>query len=145
MEPRRRFKVASSASAAALLAGTFAFLGASPAVAATTCSGSLVKTITHYTEAGTRRVAARTEIYFDGTYNCAILHKVLSRGEESEMRLSICTTAGCATDRSYSYRYYAGPVRIYGRNRCITIHATSFAADVGYSYFDYRSSPMLCG
>src|SRR5215213_942033 len=51
------------------------------AEAATTCSGQLVKTITHREPPGTPgRIAAYTYVYYDGTNNCAKTVKVLSYG-----------------------------------------------------------------
>jgi hypothetical protein len=142
----RLMQRASVTASLALLMPVALLSTAPPATAATSCSGTPVKTITHYQQGRLPlRVAAKTHIYYDGTYNCAVLEKVLGRGEQSEMEISICTTYGCQTDHGFDYRYHAGPVKIYGRNRCITIYATSFAPDVGYSYFVYQSGKMLCG
>jgi hypothetical protein len=56
---------------------------------------------------------------YNGTYNCAVTIKTASVGTPTR------TTAGLqvtGSDWSYDtgdYRYYAGPVKLYGKGKCV--------------------------
>jgi hypothetical protein len=58
-------------------------------------------------------------LLYNGTYNCAVTIKTSSIGTPTR------TTAGLqvtGSDWSYDigdYRYYAGPVKLYGRGKCV--------------------------
>jgi hypothetical protein len=118
-----------------VLAGTALVTTASPASAAD-CSGSLVGHHPVRSEAG--RTLAYVDIYYrsDGT-NCARLNSSsLTWGERKWMKIELmtcretsdpgrtCTPIDPTPGRYYdidqgNFQYYAGPVSVYGRGRCI--------------------------
>jgi hypothetical protein len=121
---------------ALLMAATTVVASAGPASAAD-CSGTLVG---HYPVRvnGNGRTIGHVDIYYrsDG-WNCARLNSNnLTWGERKHMALDLytcretsdpgreCTPVDANNRRYYDYdhdeyRYYAGPVQVYGRGRCI--------------------------
>jgi len=120
---------------ALLLAATCVLTTASPASAAD-CSGSLVGHYPLRNEAG--RTLGYVDIYYrsDG-WNCARLNSSsLTWGERKWMKIELmtcretsdpgrtCTPLDPRPGRYYdidqgNFQYYAGPVQVYGRGRCI--------------------------
>ena len=75
------------------------------------------------------------DIYYNSStgYNCAYLYAVgpaYGQAQYIEVEISTCQegygSEGCTwiqhdEDGNYSYRYYAGPVGVYGRGHCINV------------------------
>lgn len=93
--------------AVALVLGTPA---ASPAHAASACSGRLVKTVTFST--GSLRV------YESRAYACAVT-VARKPGARRAMRVSLQPRGGRAAVDSGSFTQLAGPVTVHALNRCV--------------------------
>ncbi|MFD7949357.1 hypothetical protein [Streptomyces sp. NPDC059744] len=101
------------------------------------CNGSLIDTINHTSSSGA--LVAKTFLYWDGTYNCAVAVKQGSYyGTSSRMDLSLGTPDKLVGD-SGSYSYYAGPIRVYGVGKCIFTELTVYPAGGGREYFQDRN------
>jgi hypothetical protein len=88
------------------------------ASAASGCAGSVIQTLKHYNYNGTH--VATSYLYWDGTYNCVVSDKVGSYyGVSSRMSLTIYSQSGGADPDNGYFSYYAGPVKVNGRNTCI--------------------------
>jgi hypothetical protein len=104
-------------------------VGGGPAAAADRCSGTLIEERNITT--GTSGVIGYLNVYWDGHYNCA---ETVSASKDwgvlkqmgvwiyscplSDKGGSTCHTI--SKDQDYDgYAYYAGPVRVDGRNRCV--------------------------
>ncbi|MBO2455717.1 hypothetical protein J4573_52185 [Actinomadura barringtoniae] len=125
-------KKAPAALAAALLAtsfiGALGFQG--QAAAADRCSGTLVE---EQRLTGGGKTLAYLNLYWDGHYNCAeLVSSSTTSGTLKAMGVYIytyplsCKNGGCgigsytASAGEYSgFRYYAGPKRLDGRNKCV--------------------------
>ncbi|MFM9590636.1 hypothetical protein ACKI1J_37445 [Streptomyces scabiei] len=82
------------------------------------CTGSIIDSLKHYNYNGTH--VATTYLYWDGTTNCVRADKAGSYyGVSSRMSLTIHNQRGSADPDSGYFKYYAGPVKVNGRNTCI--------------------------
>lgn len=87
------------------------------------CNGSLIDSIPQYAHFTGERVAT-TYLYWDGTYNCAVLVKQgRLYGVPTRMQVSIGTSTALDGD-SGTFSYYAGPAKVYGKGKCIFTEAT---------------------
>ncbi|MEU0403004.1 hypothetical protein ABZ318_22730 [Streptomyces sp. NPDC006197] len=109
------------------------------------CDGTLVDTLPHYAysfEGGGQ--VATTYIYWDGTYNCVVNVKQGSTyGVSTRMALSIMTSTEMNGDPGY-FKYYAGPVKIYAKGRCIKTEATGWGTN-GHELYQNETGWMHCG
>ncbi|MFD9498847.1 hypothetical protein [Streptomyces sp. NPDC060035] len=93
--------------AVALVLGTS---GASPAHAASACSGRLVKTVTFST--------GSLLVYESRAYACAVT-VAKKPGARRAMRVSLQPRGGRAAVDSGSFTKLAGPVTVHSLNRCV--------------------------
>ncbi|MCT4356583.1 hypothetical protein M5362_25995 [Streptomyces sp. Je 1-79] len=92
------------------------------------CNGTLIDSIPH-TAYGTGERIGTTYLYWDGTYNCAALVKQGSLyGVKTRMALSLGTDTELKGDPGH-YQYYAGPVKVYGKGKCIFTEGTLWGAN----------------
>jgi hypothetical protein len=130
-----------SAAIAALVVTTIAGLLTAPAASAGAygCDGTLIHTINH---AYNDTYVATTYLYWDGTYNCAVAVKTgRYYGISTRMALELYNSTGAEPNHDVDdgpYKYYAGPVKVYGRNACIATELTMWDAK-GYEMFQHRS------
>ncbi|GGP56643.1 hypothetical protein [Streptomyces sindenensis] len=90
---------------------------AAPAAAAAGCSGTQVDQSSH-SYGG--EVIAVVGLYWDGTNNCVIADKKGSYyGVSSKMTLALETQKGTSNSDSGFFSYYAGPVKLNGKNTCV--------------------------
>ncbi|MFR9799045.1 hypothetical protein ACL02U_24600 [Streptomyces sp. MS06] len=86
------------------------------AAAATGCNGTLIDQINHDYNGS---LVAITYLYWDGTYNCVKSVKAGSYyGVSSRMGLTLMTPDDMTGDTGY-FKYYAGPIKLYGKGKCI--------------------------
>ncbi|MFI6901067.1 hypothetical protein ACIBKY_07395 [Nonomuraea sp. NPDC050394] len=124
-----------------LLAGSAAALGSAPAQAATgQCAGNRIEHLAVKTSGGTTK--GHLNIYYNPSsgYNCARLDSYGSHwGRTKQMSVTLhtcknktsdyfsCKSIQIANDDGH-YAKYAGPVKVYGKGRCI---AASAVIDAG--------------
>ncbi|MEV1012031.1 hypothetical protein [Streptomyces sp. NPDC049881] len=103
------------------------------------CDGTLIDTIDHPYDG---RVVATTYLYWDGTYNCAVAVKKGSyEGVRTRRDLLLFNNTGAqprSDEDDGRYLYYAGPVKVYGRNACIATELTMWNT-ANYDIFLHRS------
>ncbi|MEO3823058.1 hypothetical protein [Actinomadura sp. B10D3] len=99
---------------AAALAGSVAI--SNPAMAASSpiaaCGGGSYRVISS-TDLG----AATVYLMWNGTYNCAVTWK--DQPNSKFVAVDIQNDAGASDEDSGNYSTYAGPVKVYGKGRCI--------------------------
>lgn len=121
----------SLATTVAVFLGATILTTAGPAAAESRCSGTMVESLAIKKSS---TVIGYLNLYWDGTYNCAETQSAGSTwGDSKKMGVIIksCPLSnkgsyGCNSIASDSdggtYRYYAGPVRVNGVNRCVQAH-----------------------
>jgi hypothetical protein len=121
-----------------LAAASVTFAPTAPATAATGCGGQVIDKIYHGDQqTPASEVVAISYLYWDGTYNCVKTVKKKYVGTPSRMWLWICNDAGaCSRNDEGYFKYYAGPVSVYGRNHCIYFEADGWAPDGHEMYQD---------
>lgn len=122
---------------ATLIAAT-AFVATTPAAAqagAYGCSGRLVQSWT--LNNGLEIPVSRLHLYYDSStgYNCAVNVWTSTAGAKGPISVSIRskTDRGTRSD-SGNYRRYAGPVKTYGKNRCVRVTGSASASNYSPNY-----------
>ncbi|GAA2417755.1 hypothetical protein [Nonomuraea africana] len=132
--------------AAATLIAATAFIATTPATAAQAgaygCSGGLVRSWT--LNNGLEIPVSRLHLYYDSRtgYNCAVNVWTSTAGDKGRISVSIRSKTDSATKSdSGNYRKYAGPVKTYGKDRCVRV--TGYASASNYSP-NYDSGWVAC-
>jgi eukaryotic-like serine/threonine-protein kinase len=73
----------------------------------------------YYVQRSHRLPGAVAYQLYNGTYNCAVTIKTASVGTATRTTAGLQVTGSSWAYDTGNYRYYAGPVKQYGRGKCV--------------------------